>query len=72
MILAYLNCTPLSNYAGTSLKQRIRQTMYIQGLSQRSMAKAVDVDESSIKRVLEGRVIMKKTREKIEQGIHLL
>jgi transcriptional regulator with XRE-family HTH domain len=75
-ILAYLNYTPIYNHTGTTLSKRVGQYLYLYGLTQKEGANTFNVDEGTIKRVLAGKNVNAKTRERIasyliQQGINL-
>ena len=68
-IINFLGYTPLFNLAGNSLSKRLKQFMYVNGLSQKECAKKLGVDPATIQRVVEERDVHKTTRNKLQNRI---
>ena len=65
LILTYLGYTPLLDFAGTSLSKKLKQFMYVNGLTQKECAEKLGIDSGTIRRVIDEKNINKKTRNKL-------
>jgi transcriptional regulator with XRE-family HTH domain len=64
-ILAYLGYTPLFDLAGTTCSKKLKQFMYVNGLTQKECAMKLDIDPTTIRKILEERKVNQKTIFKI-------
>ena len=64
-IISYLGYTPLLNLAGTSLSKKLKQFMYVNGLTQKECAMRFGVDPATIRRTLDEKSVNQKTRKKL-------
>jgi transcriptional regulator with XRE-family HTH domain len=71
LIIEYLGYTPLFDLAGTNIEKRVQQTLYSHGISQKELARKLNIDPATISRIVEekGNRVLKKTKKKIR---HLL
>jgi DNA-binding XRE family transcriptional regulator len=65
LILTYLGYTPLLAFAGTSLSKKLKQFMYVNGLTQKECAKKLEVDPQTIGRAVDGERVFNKTTRRI-------
>ena len=68
-ILEYLGYTPLFQLAGNSLSKRLKQFMFVNGLSQKECARKLGIDPATIRGVLKERSVNQTTKNKLQNRI---
>ncbi len=67
LIIDYLGYTPLNNLVGTSLSKRIGQFLYVNGLTIKEGAENIDIDPSSLSKLIHEQKVITRTRKMVEE-----
>ncbi len=64
-IIEYLGYTPLYNLAGTSLSKRLQQYLFVNGYSQKEVAKQIGIDPTSLSKLIDEQKVLSRTKRSV-------